>query len=185
MRAAPGTVRVVTSLGALDTAPLTYPEHGATRGPLPAGYHHLDWRTTLGAGEATFRRAAEALLSWRMHARAGLGVLATSHTARPDAVVVTSLRWRRIATAMPCRVVYTVAEPHRKGFAYGTLPGHPVRGEEAFVVELTPGGDVRLTIRAFSRPARLLARLGGPAGRFVQRWVTARYVRALHCLANG
>jgi uncharacterized protein (UPF0548 family) len=78
-----------------------------------------------------------------------------------------------------------VNEPHRKGFAYGTLAGHPERGEEAFVVELTPAGDVRLSIRAFSRPARLIARLGGPAGRAVQRWVTARYVRALRRLANG
>lgn len=34
----------------------------------------------------------------------------------------------------PCRVVYTVTESRRRGFAYGTLPGHPECGEEAFVI---------------------------------------------------
>ena len=32
----------------------------------------------------------------------------------------------------PCRVVYVVDEPDRRGFAYGTLPGHPeIDGELA------------------------------------------------------
>jgi uncharacterized protein (UPF0548 family) len=34
----------------------------------------------------------------------------------------------------PCRVIYTITEPRRKGFAYGTLPGHPESGEEAFTI---------------------------------------------------
>jgi uncharacterized protein (UPF0548 family) len=31
---------------------------------------------------------------------------------------------------VPCRVVYVLDEPERRGFAYGTLPGHPESGEE-------------------------------------------------------
>ncbi|SIP67631.1 hypothetical protein BN9982_740001 [Mycobacterium tuberculosis] len=30
----------------------------------------------------------------------------------------------------PCRVVYVIDEPDVRGFGYGTLPGHPVSGEE-------------------------------------------------------
>jgi uncharacterized protein (UPF0548 family) len=41
-----------------------------------------------------------------------------------------------------------VDEPGRRGFAYGTLPGRPETGEEAFVVEKT-NDDVYLVIRAF------------------------------------
>ena len=38
----------------------------------------------------------------------------------------------------PCRVVYVVDEPDRRGFAYGTLPGHPESGEELFLVRYDP-----------------------------------------------
>ncbi len=70
-------------------------------------------------------------------------------------------------------------EPRRRGFAYGTLPGHPESGEEAFIVEQHDDDSVTFTITAFSRPATWLARLGGPLGRAVQDRVTARYLRAL------
>ncbi|HEX9537858.1 MAG TPA: DUF1990 family protein [Streptosporangiaceae bacterium] len=35
------------------------------------------------------------------------------------------------------------------------------------------------TITAFSRPATLLARAAGPAGRIIQRRITGRYLQAL------
>lgn len=40
----------------------------------------------------------------------------------------------------------TTGEPHR------TRPGHPLDGEEAFIVRRT-GPEVRLTIRSLTRPA--------------------------------
>ncbi len=58
----------------------------------------------------------------------------------------------------PCRVVYTVNEPDRQGFACGTLPGHPECGEEAFLVERDDDGAVTFAITAFSRPATLRAK---------------------------
>ena len=66
-----------------------------------------------------------------------------------------------------------------RGFAYGTLPGHPESGEERFVVELMPNDDVMLHITAFSKQARLYARLAGPLSRLIQRFMTDRYVDAL------
>jgi uncharacterized protein (UPF0548 family) len=33
----------------------------------------------------------------------------------------------------PVRVVAVADLPDRRGFAYDTLPGHPVTGEEAFI----------------------------------------------------
>ena len=77
------------------------------------------------------------------------------------------------------RVVYVVDEPRRRGFAYGTLPGHPETGEEAFVVELQEGDEVTFTITAFSRPASRLARAAGPVGRRIQGWATNRYLRSV------
>jgi len=65
------------------------------------------------------------------------------------------------------------------GFAYGTLPGHPGRGEEAFIIQQHSGGTVSFTIAAFSRPATALAKAAGPAGQAIQRQLTARYLRVL------
>ncbi|HEV8560641.1 MAG TPA: DUF1990 family protein [Actinophytocola sp.] len=42
----------------------------------------------------------------------------------------------------PGRVVHVVEEEHRRGFAYGTLPGHPECGEEAFLLERHADGTV-------------------------------------------
>jgi uncharacterized protein (UPF0548 family) len=80
---------------------------------------------------------------------------------------------------VPARVVYVVDEPLRKGFAYGTLPGHPERGEEAFIVEYRDDDSVWLTIRAFSRPSSWLFWVGYPIVRLMQEIYTSRYERAL------
>ena len=164
---------------------VTYPEVGATRhGPLPAGYGHVVRDVRLGEGRAVFDAAADGLAGWHMHRRAGFAVTAAAPAA-PGVVAVLRAGWGPLRLTIPCRVVYTVAEEDLRGFAYGTLPGHPERGEEAFLVALTGAGEVRFRIRAFSRPASLLARCGGPLTRRVQHHVTDRYVTALRDLANG
>ena len=79
----------------------------------------------------------------------------------------------------PCRVIYVIDEPKRKGFAYGTLVGHPESGEEAFVVSQTDDGSVWLSIRAFSRPSTAKWRALAPFLRLAQLFFTRRYFRAL------
>jgi len=81
--------------------------------------------------------------------------------------------------SVPVRVVYIVDEPLRKGFGYGTLPGHPETGEEAFIVEYRDDDSVWLTIRAFSRPSSWIFWVGYPIVRLMQEIYTARYERAL------
>ena len=80
---------------------------------------------------------------------------------------------------IPVRVVYVVDQPSRKGFAYGTLPGHPERGEESFMVDHREDDSVWLTIRAFSRPANWFFWAGYPVTRLMQELFTNRYERAL------
>jgi uncharacterized protein (UPF0548 family) len=171
-------------LSALATAELTYGEHGATRDRLPAGYNHVRRDVRLGTGPAVFENAVDGLLGWAMHRGAGMSVTASEPRAAPGVVVVLRLGWGPVGIAAACRVVYCVEEPDRRGFAYGTLPGHPERGEEAFVVRLLPDGEVRFTITAFSRPASVTARAGGPVTRQAQAYVSDRYVRALQRLTT-
>jgi uncharacterized protein (UPF0548 family) len=160
---------------------LTYPERGATAGSLPEGYHHLERRARLGAGREVFERAAAALMSWRMHRAAGLKVTADGD-ARPGLHVVSRLA---PGITAPCRVIYVIDEPGSRGFAYGTLRGHPESGEESFMVTIDQEGQVLFTVRAFARPGTLLARAAGPAGRVAQRLVAERYVRTMRRLAAG
>jgi uncharacterized protein (UPF0548 family) len=76
-------------------------------------------------------------------------------------------------------VLECVRDETRAGFRYGTLPGHPVSGEEAFLVELLDDGTVTASVTAFSRPARWFTRLGAPLSGIAQARAARRYVRAL------
>ena len=56
------------------------------------------------------------------------------------------------------------------GFAYGTLPGHALSGEERFTVVWDRAeGSVWYDLLAISRPSRLAWRLGYPLVRRIQR----------------
>ncbi len=166
-------------LDELRRTTLTYAEVGRTRGTPPHGYHHLRRSRVVGTGRDRFEEASRILLGWQMHRRAGVAVRASSTDVTEGASAVLRLGWPALGLDAPVRVVYVVDEDDRHGFAYGTLPGHPESGEEAFVVELLDNADVSFTISAFSRPASLLAKSGGPFTAVVQRWVTHRYLHAL------
>ena len=77
------------------------------------------------------------------------------------------------------RVIYVVDEPHRRGFAYGTLAGHPERGEESWMVEIREDESVWMTVRAFSRPASRRWWAVYPILLLVQEYYTRRYLRSL------
>lgn len=163
----------------LRRARLTYAEVGQSLDAAPRGYQGLRRSLVVGAGADRFEEASGRLLSWEMHRRAGIGVRPSSPCVEEGAVAVLRIGWPVLGLDAPVRVVRVLDEDGRRGFAYGTLPGHPESGEESFVVELLADGDVRFTVAAFSRPASRLARLGGPVSAAVQRWVTSRYLHAV------
>jgi uncharacterized protein (UPF0548 family) len=163
----------------LAGAELTYPEVGATAGDLPDGYHHLTRRALIGHGNQLFADAGDAVQEWRVQVESGLRVSASSRTAEPGAVLILGLSIGPLRLNAPCRVVYAVNEPRRRGFAYGTLTGHPESGEESFMIEHHVDDRVSFTITAFSRPGTRLTRATGPLGRTLQRRITNRYLRTL------
>ncbi len=155
---------------------LTYGQVGATAGALPADYHHLHKSSVIGRGRDRFDQAAEQGMRWGMLRGAGLRVQATNPVAEVGAEVLVHLG----PVVAPCRVVYVVDESDRRGFAYGTLPGHPECGEELFLVRYDPTTrDVIAEVTAFSRHATWWSRLGAPVTSLMQRLITDRYLRAL------
>lgn len=158
---------------------VSYPEVGATLGDvLPAGYDHVRRSAVIGRGGADFERAAAALMSWQVQRRSGLQVRQSERVALGE-VVWMGAGLGPLRVGFRCEVVGVIDEERRKGFAYGTLPGHPESGEEAFVLVLRDDDAVELHVIAFSRPAQWWSRIAGPAGSLVQRWMTGRYLKAL------
>jgi uncharacterized protein (UPF0548 family) len=133
----------------------------------------------VGWGAADFAGSARLLMAWDMHRRSGLSVQSSSPRAAVDDVVRLGLHLGPATVLAPGRVVSVVDEPRRQGFAYGTLPGHPERGEESFLLSLLDDGTVVLDLVAFSRPALWWSRAAAPVTHWLQRQITARYVAAL------
>lgn len=156
-------------------AELTYPEVGATSDvELPQGYHHL--RQSRSLGFVDIDQIGELIMSWQVQLRSGV-----RRVSGPDRVSLgADVTFRFLGQSIPCRVVDVVEEPNRRGFAYGTLPGHPETGEERFIAERDPvTGEVTLFITAFSNPGTWRTKAIGPFGRVLQRTMTRRYLAAL------
>ena len=161
---------------AAQPADLTYPEVGATRGELPAGYTIDRRREPVGPASA-FDRAKTAIDQWQLQRGAGMTVHPIERP-REELVVALVAKVGLAYATSACKVVYTIDEPDRYGFGYGTLGDHPVSGEERFVVERT-GDQLVVELVAFSRPSSLLFKLGGPIARRKQLALGAAYVEAL------
>jgi uncharacterized protein (UPF0548 family) len=161
-------------------AELSYEEVGATKdAPLPAGYRLDHYERHLGSDEGRFERAVGALRRWQGHIGAGVRIFPDGVTVEIDSTVLFVLRATGLWAIAPCRVVYGIDEPARFRFAYGTLPGHPERGEVAMSVSREDGGSVVARIASFSRTVDPLARAASPLTRVIQRRTTSRYLEAL------
>jgi uncharacterized protein (UPF0548 family) len=116
----------------------TYVDLGATLlGIQPDGFHHDRYVSVLGRGSKVFSTAAEGLRTWKAHGVAGVRVFPQGQEVRQGETVVVTFGLPFAALAAPCRIVGVVEGRDRWGFAYGTLPGHPEQGEEAFIVSIS------------------------------------------------
>jgi uncharacterized protein (UPF0548 family) len=136
----------------------------------------------VGRGREQWQRATALLLQWGVKTRSGFRIEpdgGTSTRVEQDADYWLVASFGPVSVREPARVVSVVDEPDRCGFAYGTLEGHPVTGEEAFVISRTPDGDVLLTLRSLTRSSPGRWRLLFPLILVAQRWYRRRYLRAL------
>jgi uncharacterized protein (UPF0548 family) len=179
---------LVTRHSPLAARGLTYRAAGATRPEVetwqpPAGFRSYEATTAIGRGESDWRAATAAALTWTVKTRSGFAVAAPGRSGHAD--VQDGERYWLVARFGPVRfrepvqVVATVMTDNRRGFAYGTLDGHPVSGEEAFILHRSPDGSVWFTLRSLTRPGRGRWRTLFPAALIAQRCYRRRYARAL------
>jgi uncharacterized protein (UPF0548 family) len=158
----------------------TYPDLGASLGEtLPPGYHHGRSSIALGRGDEVWAAARAALDQWRAHTGAGVGVHPADAPLAAGGTVALSVRIGPVVDVFGCRIVQVVDEADRYGFAYGTLPGHPERGEESFVLDRNEPGSVTFTVTVFAQGAQLVTRLAQPLTSAVSRRYFGRYLRSL------
>jgi len=172
----PSPQRIARFLDAQRDAPFSYDEVGATRedGKAPAGYAIDHNRARLGIGRDTFERAVAALYAWKMFDVGWARLVPTGAPVEVGTTVAVLARHYGFHSLNPCRISYTIEDDEgdlvRRGFAYGTLPEHGERGEERFTVEWrSEDGSVFYDLYALSRPNHLLAWLGYPLARRLQR----------------
>jgi uncharacterized protein (UPF0548 family) len=167
-------------LARMAEQPFSYDCVGCTR-DAPArrpGWNIDRHRVRLGQGELAFPQARDAIAAWQMFPRE---IATICWPERPtEGLMAAVLYWAapvRLWITFPTRVVYVIDDStcrdghtiQRFGFAYGTLPDHPERGEERFLVEWNRTDDsVWYDLMAVSRPAHWMARFGYPYTRFEQ-----------------
>lgn len=170
-------------LARLRAAEPTYDHVGSTLGAEPdAGPQRHESSVKVGVGESAFLSARGALRSWLPQRSLGASIAPTDVVPGLDETVILSVGVGPLRLLVPNRIVSMVDEPDRYGYAYGSLPGHPERGEEFFLVEMLDGGDVVLTIRVDAEPAHQLRWLRPvivPLGRVAVGRYQSAVVRAL------
>lgn len=151
----------------------SYPEVGATAGDVPGQYNLDHNRIQLGQGEAIWNRAVEAIRQWQMFNIPWIKIYPPILPIQVGMDVAVSVEHLWFYSLNACRIVYVVNEDgstKRFGFAYGTLEEHAESGEERFTVEWNSADDrVWYDILAFSRPRKILAKLGYPLSRMLQK----------------
>ncbi len=166
----------------LQRKPLTYTPAGVTLHPQARMEQHT---VLLGSGGATFERASLALRDFATHQSDWLRLFPDDSPPDQGQTVLIVLRWLGWGVVFGCRMVRVIREPRRSGFAYGSLPGHPERGEELFLVEWHADDRVTFTLRAVSQPSNLFYKLTRPAGRWLRFLGTRQYMRAMQQAATG
>lgn len=187
----PSRARIERFLASERGRPFSYDEVGATSGRVPGRGYHVDaYGTSLGSGEACFRRAAGALRRFANYPPGWTHVVTDGDRApEPGLVFVAHIEHLGFHSLNSCRVIEVFDEPSptpRYGFSFGTLLGHEEQGEERFLVTRDPATDeVRYDVLAFSRPRGPLARLGAPVARRLQRRFHTDTCAAMRAASRG
>ena len=131
----PSRQKIAALFEAAKSMSPNYREVGATAdADLPNGYRHSRYLEPVGPGEL-FSGAVQGLRQWAAHGEAGITIFPAEVPIALGATLIVSRRIGPLHLSAPCRIVRVIDETNCYGFAYGTLPGHPERGEEAFIID--------------------------------------------------
>jgi uncharacterized protein (UPF0548 family) len=151
----------------------SYSEIGASLTEKPSGYNFDHNRILIGSGEQDFLKAVSAVRNWKMFDFPWIEIHPANAPIEAGENVAILISHFGFWSLNASRIVYVLEEKgeiEKFGFAYGTLSEHEERGEERFSVEFDrESGEVWYDLFAFSKPNHLLAKLGYPLSRSLQK----------------
>lgn len=170
----PSTEARRTFLASQSGLGFSYPAAEVAATVPPVGYVVDHTRIRLGVGQRVFESAKAALGRWEQFNLGWMQAWSPDESIKAGGLVAVAARSFGWWWLNACRVRYVVEKQvgpvARFGFAYGTLPDHVEMGEERFLVEWDQSDDgVWYDILAFSRPRHVLARIGRPWVRRLQK----------------
>lgn len=170
--------RIERFLARQGASRFSYPEVGASAKGAPDGYKRDAYGVRLGSGRRTFETAKEALGTWQMFNLGWVQLFPARGPLEAGLNVAVLVRVFPVWSLNAGRIAYVVDDEGpgaRRSIGYGTLLDHAEQGEERFSVHWDQADDsVWYHVLAFSRPRMLLARLGYP----MTRWLQRRFARA-------
>ncbi len=168
--AKPDNLTFETFLSDSESDIFSYSEIAATATVIPENYTIDHNRCELGIGGETFESAKEAINNWEMF---NIGWIELYDNRTPivnGQTIALLIKHFGFYSLNATRIVYTIDEPNRYGFAYGTLTQHGEIGEERFTVAIDEKTKaVTYDILAMSRPGHIFAKLGYPFTRYLQK----------------
>jgi uncharacterized protein (UPF0548 family) len=162
-----------------QSADYSYDHVGRVADTHPSGFDRDMYREVIGHGAADFAHARALFNGWRQFPAPWTAIYPNTAAPRAGQTLAMVARAFGVWWTNACRVVYTIDEPTRYGFAYGTLLEHVECGEEQFLLEFAEDGAVWYDIRSFSRPRSWAVRIGYPLARRMQRRFARESIAAM------
>jgi len=147
----------------------SYREIGRSLDSPPSTYTVDTNRIVIGTGSSDFEKSKEAVRNWKMFDFPWIELCWPDKPIENEQTVAILVSHLGFYSLNAARIVYVIEEPNRFGFAYGTLADHGESGEERFTVEIDDAGDVWYDLLAFSKPNHMLAKIGFPVARGLQK----------------
>jgi uncharacterized protein (UPF0548 family) len=164
----------------------SYSDVGATRDTFDSvrkDYNIDHNRILIGTGTNDFQAAVAAIKTWKMFDMPWVNLCWPDTPIEVGKNVAILVKHFGFWSLNAARIVYVIEETgnvEKFGFAYGTLQEHSERGEERFAVEFHhASNEVWYDLLAFSTPNHILARLGYPLSRMLQRRFAADSKQAM------
>lgn len=119
--------------------------------PVKEASRPWERRELLGHGNRLWEQSCAELLRWEIKTRSGFKVTPQQPVKLGQQPTI-SVGPSMLAVHEPVEVVAVQEQQCWTGFAYRTLPGHPVRGIEAFILEREEDA-VFLRVRSVTAPS--------------------------------
>ena len=134
--AKPTEWQIQTILADQRARDFSYPDIGSTRGDLPAGYAVLRGHVDLGQGSATFIRAMNSLLRWKLFDVPGGRLCWPDAPVQAATAVAVLVKHVGFWSINCCRIVYVIDDD-----GVEIYPAGAINGLAALPVTFTPEGS--------------------------------------------